>query len=73
MRVDLKLDSEYTEPLAVIYTAEITDEVTEAIAYKNEGRQETISQFCARKWNSDFSREMTRSVRAWLSGFPFEG
>ena len=31
MRVDLKLDSEYTEPLAVIYSAEITDEVTEAV------------------------------------------
>ncbi len=55
------------------YRTQEADEVTEAIAYKNEGRQETISQFCARKWNSDFSREMTRSVRAWLSGFPFEG
>jgi nitroreductase/FMN reductase (NADPH)/FMN reductase [NAD(P)H] len=55
------------------YRAQGAGEVAGAIAYKNEGRRETIAQFCARKWNSDFSREMTRSVRAWLSGFPFEG
>jgi nitroreductase/FMN reductase (NADPH)/FMN reductase [NAD(P)H] len=55
------------------YRTQEADEVTEAIAYKNEGRRETIDQFCARKWNSDFSREMTRSVRAWLSAYPFEG
>lgn len=55
------------------YRKQDADEVCEAIAYKNEGRRETIAQFCARKWNSDFSREMTRSVRAWLAGFPFEG
>ena len=55
------------------YRVQEASEVAEAIAYKNEGRRETIAQFCARKWNSGFSREMTRSVRVWLSGFPFEG
>ena len=38
MRVDLKLDSGYAEPLAVIYTAEITDEVTEAVRKLNRLR-----------------------------------
>ena len=31
MRVEIRLDSEYAEPLAVISTAEITDEVSEAV------------------------------------------
>lgn len=31
MRVEIKLDSEFAEPLAVISTAEITDEVSEAV------------------------------------------
>ena len=31
MKVDIKLDSVYTEPVAIIYTAEISDEVTEAV------------------------------------------
>ena len=31
MKVDLKLGSEYTEPLAVIYASEITDEVADAV------------------------------------------
>lgn len=31
MKVEIKLDSEFTEPLAVITTAEITDEVSEAV------------------------------------------
>ena len=30
---------------------------------------EWMQAFCNRKYNSDFSREMTRSVRAWLKQF----
>ncbi|MBQ9058678.1 MAG: nitroreductase family protein [Atopobiaceae bacterium] len=46
-------------------------ELMEAIAFKLHGRTETLSAFCERKWNSDFSREMTRSVAQWLKGFPY--
>ena len=35
MRVEIKLDSQFTEPLAVISTAEITDEVNEAVKKLN--------------------------------------
>jgi Response regulator of the LytR/AlgR family len=45
VRVDLKLDSEYTEPLAVIYTAEITDEVTEAVKRLKETGSDIITGF----------------------------
>ncbi len=45
MRVDLKLDSEYTEPLAVIYSAEITDEVTEAVKRLKETGSDIITGF----------------------------
>ncbi len=55
------------------YRVQEADEIRSALAHKQAGLRETLSQFCARKWNSGFSREMTRSVRAWLEGFPFEG
>ena len=45
MRVDLKLDSVYSEPLAVIYTAEITDEVTEAVKRLKETGSDIITGF----------------------------
>ncbi len=45
MRVDLKLDSVYIEPLAVIYTAEITDEVTEAVKRLKETGSDIITGF----------------------------
>ena len=45
MRVDLKLDGEYTEPLAVICTAEITDEVTEAVKRLKETGSDIITGF----------------------------
>ena len=45
MRVDLKLDSGYAEPLAVIYTAEITDEVTEAVRKLKETGSDIITGF----------------------------
>ncbi len=32
----------------------------------SHGGKETIEQFCARKWNSDFSKEMSRSVRKMI-------
>ena len=48
------------------------DELLEAIGNKLRGGAESISAFCNRKWNSDFSREMTRSAKVWLDGFPFE-
>ena len=45
MRVDLKLDSGYAEPLAVIYTAEITEEVTEAVRKLKETGSDIITGF----------------------------
>lgn len=49
------------------------DVLLEAIGNKLRGGAESISAFCNRKWNSDFSREMTRSAKVWLDGFPFKG
>lgn len=49
------------------------DELLEAIGCKLSGGGESIAAFCERKWNSDFSREMTRSAKVWLDGFPFKG
>ena len=40
---------------------------------KNAGAREFdewIRAFCNRKYNSDFSREMTRSVEGFSEGFP---
>ena len=34
--------------------------------------EEWLRAFCKRKYNSDFSREMTRSVRVWLEDFQEE-
>jgi nitroreductase len=48
------------------------DELLEAIGNKLRGGKESIAAFCDRKWNSDFSREMIRSAKVWLDGFPFE-
>ena len=31
-----------------------------------------MRRFCARKYNSDFSREMSRSIHAFLDGYPAE-
>ena len=45
MKIDIKLDSEYSEPLAVIYTSEITDEVNEAIKKLKEGGTGIITGF----------------------------
>ena len=35
----------------------------------NKGYNAWIKAFCDRKYNSDFSREMTRSVRKYLDDF----
>ncbi len=43
MKVEIKIDSGYTEPLAVINTAEITEEVSEAVKRLKES-SETGSQ-----------------------------
>lgn len=45
MKVDIKLDSEYSEPLAVIYTAEMTDEVAEAVKKLKETGSGIITGF----------------------------
>lgn len=39
----------------------------------NYDYQEAITRFCERKYQSDFSREMTRSALEYLKGFPFDG
>lgn len=44
-----------------------------AIADKRSRTQESLVAFCERKWNSGFSREMTRSVAAWIDGFAYQG
>ena len=43
-----------------------------AIAQKRAGTAESLAGFCERKWNSGFSREMTRSVSAWLGDFAYQ-
>ena len=35
----------------------------------NQNFEEWIQAFCKRKYNSDFSREMTRSVQVFLDDF----
>lgn len=35
----------------------------------NQGYEEWMTKFCNRKYNSDFSREMTRSVAEYLKQF----
>ena len=35
-------------------------------------KQDDLAAFCARKWNSGFSREMTSSVARILGGFARE-
>lgn len=47
------------------------DELQEMLAYKAGQRpyQEWMQAFCDRKYNSDFSREMSRSVAAYLQQF----
>lgn len=45
MKVDLKLSSEYTEPLAVIYASEITDEVADAVKKLKETGSDIITGF----------------------------
>ena len=46
-------------------------ELKEALSYKAGVRpyEEWIAAFCARKYNSAFSREMTRSVETYLQAF----
>ena len=43
------------------------------IEEKLGAQHETIAAFCTRKWNSWFSCEMTRSLRAWEDTFPYRG
>ena len=45
MKVDIRLDGGYDEPLAVIYTSEITDEVTEAIKRLKDTGNDIITGF----------------------------
>lgn len=48
-----------------------TDELREMFAPKSgaDGYEAWLEAFCGRKYNSDFSREMTRSVEAYLAAF----
>ena len=47
------------------------DELKQMLSVKTGARdfEEWIRAFCERKYNSDFSREMTRSVQAYLEDF----
>ena len=47
------------------------DELKQLLSVKTgeRGFEEWIQAFCARKYNSDFSREMTRSVEVFLEDF----
>lgn len=44
-------------------------ELREMFAPADADWQDWVQRFCARKFNSDFSREMTRSVQAFLEEF----
>ena len=48
-----------------------TDELKQMLSVKAGARsfEEWIQAFCNRKYNSDFSREMTRSVQVYLEDF----
>lgn len=50
------------------------EELKEMLAYKAgiKGFEEWLKAFCDRKYNSDFSREMTRSVEVFLQDFNTE-
>lgn len=47
------------------------DELREMFAYKckNSTYEEWCSAFCNRKYNSDFSKEMSKSVKEYLEQF----
>ena len=49
------------------FNHQLAKQVEEMLAGRGEGGAdglvEWIRRFCARKWNSEFSREMTRSCR----------
>ena len=47
------------------------DELREMFAYKckNSTYEEWCSAFCNRKYNSDFSKEMSKSVTEYLEQF----
>ena len=47
------------------------EELKEMFSPKSSGRsyEEWMQSFCSRKYNSDFSREMTRSVEMYLNSF----
>ena len=51
------------------------NELNQMLAYKAgiKGFEEWLKAFCDRKYNSDFSREMTRSVEVFLKDFKTEG
>lgn len=48
-----------------------SDELKEMLSVKNDSRpyEDWIRAFCNRKYNSDFSREMTRSVEVFLKDY----
>ncbi len=50
------------------------DELKEMFAPRTAGKtyEEWMRAFCERKYNSDFSKEMTRSVRAYLAQYQLE-
>ena len=51
------------------------EELKEMLSYKAgiKGFEEWLKAFCDRKYNSDFSREMTRSVEVFMKDFKAEG
>lgn len=57
------------------YCRHTPEELRQMLLYKSAGEsyEEWIKAFCKRKYNSDFSREMTRSVEEALRQFRFKG
>ena len=47
--------------------AEVADIMAQREGQSEDGFTEWVQRFCARKWNSDFSVEMSRSCRAMLA------
>lgn len=53
------------------YQKKSVDQLQSMFAYKAQGKnyEEWIQAFCTRKYNSDFSREMTDSVKKYINQF----
>ena len=45
MQIEIKIDSEFKEPKAIIFTAKVTDEITELVRQFSDERSSIIAGF----------------------------